>query len=63
MFGLGFPPFTGGPFRYIDITGAQKIVEKMKRLEDTVGPLYRPADLLVETASMGRLFRSDLKGK
>jgi len=63
VFGLGFPPFTGGPFRYIDITGAQKIVEKMKRLEDTVGPLYRPADLLVETASMGRLFRSDLKGK
>ncbi|HHO75838.1 MAG TPA: fatty acid oxidation complex subunit alpha FadJ [Deltaproteobacteria bacterium] len=60
VFGLGFPPFTGGPFRYVDIIGAHKIVEKMKRLEETAGPLYRPAGLLVETASKGRRFRDDL---
>jgi 3-hydroxyacyl-CoA dehydrogenase / enoyl-CoA hydratase / 3-hydroxybutyryl-CoA epimerase len=56
VFGLGFPPFTGGPFRYVDTVGADTIVNKMKRLQETIGPLYKPADLLVEMASKNNKF-------
>jgi 3-hydroxyacyl-CoA dehydrogenase/enoyl-CoA hydratase/3-hydroxybutyryl-CoA epimerase len=58
VFGLGFPPFTGGPFRYIDAVGARTLVDKMKRLSETVGPLYKPTDLLVEMASKNKKFYS-----
>ena len=56
VFGLGFPPFTGGPFRYIDSVGAKVIVEKMKRLEQSYGPLYKPADILVKMAAKNKKF-------
>ena len=56
VFGLGFPPFTGGPFRYIDSVGAQVITEKMKRLEQSYGLLYKPADILVKMAAKGKKF-------
>jgi 3-hydroxyacyl-CoA dehydrogenase/enoyl-CoA hydratase/3-hydroxybutyryl-CoA epimerase len=59
VFGLGFPPFTGGPFRYIDMVGARTIVDKMKRLEDRFGKLYTPPALLLEMAKSGKKFRAD----
>ena len=33
IFGLGFPPFLGGPFRYLDHLGARFAVEMLERLE------------------------------
>jgi 3-hydroxyacyl-CoA dehydrogenase/enoyl-CoA hydratase/3-hydroxybutyryl-CoA epimerase len=32
IFGIGFPPFLGGPFRYMDQIGLQQIVEQMQTL-------------------------------
>jgi 3-hydroxyacyl-CoA dehydrogenase / enoyl-CoA hydratase / 3-hydroxybutyryl-CoA epimerase len=56
VFGLGFPPFTGGPFRYVDSIGAKKIVDKMKHLEQSYGTLYKPADILVKMAAQNKKF-------
>ena len=56
VFGLGFPPFRGGPFRYADALGAGTVLETMKRLEARHGQRFAPAPLLVELGTAGRRF-------
>ncbi|TQV86484.1 fatty acid oxidation complex subunit alpha FadJ [Aliikangiella coralliicola] len=56
IFGIGFPPFLGGPFRYIDSIGAQEIVKQMEMLEKIHGERFKPAQLLVEKAEAGEKF-------
>ena len=50
IFGLGFPPCKGGPFKFVDIYGASKIVDKLKNFEQIFGAGFRPCDLLLEHA-------------
>ncbi len=56
IFGLGFPPFLGGPFRYIDTLGAKAVVEKMRALKETCGERFEPAKMLVDMAESGDHF-------
>lgn len=56
VFGLGFPPFRGGPFRYVDAVGTAEIVRRLSEHEKTHGPRFRPAPLLLEMARDGRTF-------
>ncbi len=56
ILGLGFPPFRGGPFRYVDSTGIGPLVETLQRLRDEPGPRFEPAPLLREMARAGRRF-------
>jgi 3-hydroxyacyl-CoA dehydrogenase/enoyl-CoA hydratase/3-hydroxybutyryl-CoA epimerase len=56
VFGLGFPPFRGGPFRYADTVGVSQVVEKMRRYQDRFGVRFAPAPLLGEMASGGKKF-------
>jgi 3-hydroxyacyl-CoA dehydrogenase/enoyl-CoA hydratase/3-hydroxybutyryl-CoA epimerase len=56
IFGLGFPPFLGGPFRYLDHLGPRFAVEVLERLRARHGERFAPASLLVEHAKEGRTF-------
>jgi 3-hydroxyacyl-CoA dehydrogenase/enoyl-CoA hydratase/3-hydroxybutyryl-CoA epimerase len=56
VFGLGFPPFLGGPFRWIDAQGPGRVLERMRRLEGRLGLRFRPAPLLVEKGGAGKPF-------
>jgi 3-hydroxyacyl-CoA dehydrogenase/enoyl-CoA hydratase/3-hydroxybutyryl-CoA epimerase len=48
VFGIGFPPFRGGPFRYIDSVGASRIVEQLEDLHARFAPRFRPAEVLFQ---------------
>ena len=50
VFGLGFPPFLGGPFRYLDTAGIGRVVSEMGNLSVTQGPRFEPAPILVHMA-------------
>jgi 3-hydroxyacyl-CoA dehydrogenase/enoyl-CoA hydratase/3-hydroxybutyryl-CoA epimerase len=56
ILGLGFPPFLGGPFRYIDQTGAQKVLDTLNEFTEAHGPRFKPAQILVEYAKEGKIF-------
>ena len=56
VFGLGFPPFRGGPFRWADAEGTNRVLERMRRLEGRFGARFHPAPLLVERGVAGRPF-------
>jgi 3-hydroxyacyl-CoA dehydrogenase/enoyl-CoA hydratase/3-hydroxybutyryl-CoA epimerase len=56
VLGLGFPPFLGGPFRYIDHEGASVIVDRLKKFEDKHGARFTPADILRKHAKSGKKF-------
>ena len=56
VFGLGFPPFRGGPFRYIDTIGADVIVNRLEDLHSRFPNRFSPARLLVEHARAQRRF-------
>ena len=50
VFGIGFPPFRGGPFRYMDALGIAEVVARLEELNGRFPPRFAPADLLVEMA-------------
>jgi len=56
IFGLGFPPFLGGPFRYLDHLGARFAVEVLERLRARHGERFRPAAVLQDMAKEGWSF-------
>ncbi|MGO9136313.1 MAG: fatty acid oxidation complex subunit alpha FadJ [Syntrophales bacterium] len=56
VFGLGFPPFLGGPFRYIDSRGLPKIISLMEELERRYGERFTPAPILRDRNAKNQRF-------
>jgi len=59
VFGLGFPPFRGGPFRFVDQVGAKEILGRLRELEKKIGQRFSPAPILEEIARAGQTFHGD----
>ena len=56
VFGIGFLPFVGGPFRYVDKEGVSQIVARMKELADRVSPRFEPAQTLLDMEKANKKF-------
>ncbi len=56
MFGIGFPPFRGGPFRYVDTIGVDILVQQLEELNARFPGRFQPAELLVTMARRGDRF-------
>lgn len=56
IFGIGFPPFLGGPFRYMDQIGIQKLVEIMNEHAEKYGDRFAPCDGLLTRAGLDQPF-------
>ncbi|MBL4661496.1 MAG: enoyl-CoA hydratase/isomerase family protein [Alcanivoracaceae bacterium] len=56
ILGLGFPPFTGGPFSYINSQGANTVLTSLNELHEEYGLRFKPADILLEHAEHDKAF-------
>ncbi|KAL7508826.1 hypothetical protein ACHAXN_008949 [Cyclotella atomus] len=56
VFGIGFAPFKGGPFRYLDAVGVGQYVDRMNGFADTLGEQFEPCQLLKDYAASGKKF-------
>jgi 3-hydroxyacyl-CoA dehydrogenase/enoyl-CoA hydratase/3-hydroxybutyryl-CoA epimerase len=57
VMGLGFPPFRGGPFWWVDQVGATEVVAKLDALTERYGVRFEPAAILRTHAESGKSFR------
>jgi 3-hydroxyacyl-CoA dehydrogenase/enoyl-CoA hydratase/3-hydroxybutyryl-CoA epimerase len=56
VMGLGFPPFRGGPFRWIDQLGAGAVATRLTDLAGAHGDRFAPAAMLMRMADQGDRF-------
>ncbi|ELB2104660.1 fatty acid oxidation complex subunit alpha FadB [Vibrio parahaemolyticus] len=55
VYGLGFPPFRGGVFRYLDSVGIAEFVEMAKQ-HAGLGAMYHVPQMLIDMAAKGESF-------
>ena len=55
IYGLGFPPFRGGIFRWADSTGLNELLKITEKL-NSFGKIYEPTEQIMEMAKDGQLF-------
>ncbi|NUL37319.1 fatty acid oxidation complex subunit alpha FadJ [Kosakonia sacchari] len=56
VFGIGFPPFLGGPFHYMDALGVSEVVATLQRLQAQYGERFAPCEPLLRMAEQGVTF-------
>jgi len=62
VFGIGFPPFRGGPFRYMDALGIKIVVQRLEDLNARFPGRFEPAELLLDMARRNQSFYADERG-
>lgn len=58
VFGFGYPPMRGGPFRHIDALGAGAVLSRLAQLRERFGDTYAAPQLLIDVAKSGKNFAS-----
>jgi len=58
IFGIGFPPFKGGPFRYMDELGMEHLVSRLEHYASTYNEKYTPAKILTDMRDNNKTFYS-----
>jgi len=58
IFGLGFPPFLGGPFRYAETLGVRNVLARTEHWHQKLGKRFEPAPLLIEYGKANKRFYS-----
>jgi 3-hydroxyacyl-CoA dehydrogenase/enoyl-CoA hydratase/3-hydroxybutyryl-CoA epimerase len=56
IFGIGFPPFLGGPFKYMDTMGIAVLIERLTHYQALFGDKYSPCSRLIEMNETGQTF-------
>ncbi len=55
IYGLGFPPFRGGIFRWLDEQGLNRFIATAQKFED-LGPLYQVTENMQKLAAEGKTY-------
>lgn len=56
VFGIGFPPFRGGPFRYMDSVGIETVLQHLDDLNVRFPGRFEPASILLQMARSNSRF-------
>jgi 3-hydroxyacyl-CoA dehydrogenase/enoyl-CoA hydratase/3-hydroxybutyryl-CoA epimerase len=56
VYGIGFPPYRGGPFRYMDTLGAPLILRQLEELNGRFPGRFEPAEVLSKMARRDQKF-------
>lgn len=56
IFGIGFPPFLGGPFRYMHTLGIDHVIARLEHYKGLHGDKFTPAECLIKMRDEGRSF-------
>lgn len=56
VFGIGFPPFAGGPFFYMHQLGIPAVIEKMQTYTRKYGERFTPCEPLLRLAEQGKSY-------
>ena len=59
IFGIGYPPYRGGPLRYLDTIGMGRALDSLERLRHAYGDRFEACGLLQEMARGDKRFYHD----
>jgi 3-hydroxyacyl-CoA dehydrogenase/enoyl-CoA hydratase/3-hydroxybutyryl-CoA epimerase len=62
VFGFGYPPMRGGPFRHLDNLGLGSVQRRLDAFADRHGAAYATPELLRSLVKDGKQF-ADLEGE
>ena len=56
IFGLGYPPFLGGPFQYMEKAGLESIANELQSLADSGMERFKPSAIFAQLLKQGASF-------